>query len=409
MILLLPARGAITGPADKLVYSHMKTIHLFLLLLMAGITMSSHAAENPRSAQWKAVDDAVNRGLPKTGITNLEPIIAGAMRDKAYAEAVKAIGRKITLAGAIEGNKPEEKITRLETVISTAPREMTPILETLLAHWYWQYFQQNKWRFMQRTATGSKPGKDFTTWDLPRLYAEIGVHFQNALTAEKALKSTPIAAWDDLLVKGSTPDSYRPTLFDFIAQEALEFYTSGEQAGAKAEGTFELSADSPALESVENFITWDISRAANGDTNSPVVKAILTYQRLLQFHKTDSPPQLAFAATDLERLTWAWNAAFGEDKNKRYLTALNLFISTYADFEIMALACEREARVMQADDDLLAAHSLAERGAKVFPQSPGGKLCRNFLNELEAKFAYINTERVWNCFEGSTTESAPGA
>jgi hypothetical protein len=387
----------------------MKTIHLLVLVLMASIPLSSHAAENPRRAEWKAVDDAVNRGLPKTAITNLEPIIAGAMRDKAYAEAVKAIGKKITLEGTIEGNKPEEKITRLETVISTSPREMTPILETLLAHWYWQYFQQNKWRFMQRTATGSAPGKNFTTWDLPRLYAEIDVHFQKALTAEKVLKSTPIAAWDDLLVKGTMPDSERPTLYDFIAQESLEFYTSGEQAGAKAEGTFELSVDSPALESVENFIAWDIAKAANGDTNSPIVKAILTFQSLLRFHKTDSPPQLAFVAADLERLTWAWNAAFGEDKNKRYQTALNSFISTYADFEIMALACERAGQVMRADGELLAAHSLAERGAKVFPQSPGGKLCRNLLNELEAKFASINTERVWNCFEGSTTASSPGA
>ena len=29
------------------------------------------------------------------------------------------------------------------------------------------------------------------------------------------------------------PDAYRPTLYDFIAQEALKFYTSGEQAAAK--------------------------------------------------------------------------------------------------------------------------------------------------------------------------------
>ena len=41
------------------------------------------------------------------------------------------------------------------------------------------------------------------------------------------------------------PDSYRPTLYDFVAHQALEFYNSGEQAAAKAEDAFELSADSP--------------------------------------------------------------------------------------------------------------------------------------------------------------------
>ena len=183
--------------------------------------MSSSLQAGPRDAQWKAVEEAINKGLPKTAITNLEPIIQGALKDKAYAEAVKAIGQKIALEGNIQGNKPEEKITRLEAEIAKAPKEMVPLLDTLLAEWYWQYFQQNRWRFMQRTATATQPGKDFTTWDLPRLFAEIDKQFQKALAADKILKATPISAWDGLLQKGTMPDSYRPTLYDFIAYEAL--------------------------------------------------------------------------------------------------------------------------------------------------------------------------------------------
>ena len=63
----------------------------------------------------------INKGLPKTAIEQLEPIIDGAMQDKAYAEAIKAIGQKIALEGNIQGNKPEEKITRLEAEIAKAP------------------------------------------------------------------------------------------------------------------------------------------------------------------------------------------------------------------------------------------------------------------------------------------------
>jgi len=43
------------------------------------------------------VDAAVKKGLPKTAITNLDLIITAAMKDKAHAEAVKAIGQKIAL------------------------------------------------------------------------------------------------------------------------------------------------------------------------------------------------------------------------------------------------------------------------------------------------------------------------
>ncbi|HYG23079.1 MAG TPA: hypothetical protein VEH04_09875, partial [Verrucomicrobiae bacterium] len=102
---------------------------------------------------------------------------------------------------------------------------------------------------------------------------------------------------------------------------------------------------------------------------------------------------------DLERLTWGWNTAFGETKNERYKAALENFIRTYADFDISALAMERMARVLQQEGDLVAAHKVAERGAQVFPQSVGGKLCRNLLLELEAKAVQISTERVWNCFD----------
>src|SRR5580658_5279623 len=128
------------------------------------LVMATHFSLSaaPRDALWRNVDDAVQQGLPKTAITNLEPIIAGALKDKAYPEATKAIAKKIVLEGSIEGNKPEEKIVRLEAEMARAPKEMGPVLETLLAHWYWQYFQQNQWRFMQRTATAQAPGKDFT-------------------------------------------------------------------------------------------------------------------------------------------------------------------------------------------------------------------------------------------------------
>jgi uncharacterized protein YfaS (alpha-2-macroglobulin family) len=377
----------------------------------------------PRDEAWRAVNDAVQKGLPKTAITNLEPIIAGALKDKAYPEAAKAIAKKIALEGTIEGNKPEERIVRLEAELTKAPKEMTPVLETVLAEWYWRYFQQNRYRFMQRTAVSQMPqppargsarsadttrtasqtpANDFTTWDLPRLFAEIDKHFQASLGAEKVLKATPIAAWDDLIEHGTMPDNNRPTLYDFIAHEALEFYTSGEQAAAKPEDAFELSADSAIFRSVPEFLEWvgriDGAEGVKlvGDTNAPGVKALKLYRDLLKFHQGDAAPRLAFAAADLDRLEWGWNAAFGEVKNAAYKAALEVFIRANGDFDISALALEREARVLQQEGDLAVAHDLAARGAKLFPTSPGGKLCKNLVTEIEAKEANITTERVWN-------------
>ena len=157
---------------------------VLLVALIAFIAVDA----GPRDDQWKKVDEAVKKGLPKTAIEHLQPIIDQAIRDKDYPEALKAIAKKIALEGNIQGNKPEEKILRMQAEIAKAPKEMVPVMDALLAHWYWHYFQQNRWRFMQRTATSESPGNDIMTWDLSRILSEVDKQFTKALSHEKELK-----------------------------------------------------------------------------------------------------------------------------------------------------------------------------------------------------------------------------
>ena len=351
-----------------------------------------------READWKKVDEAVQKGLPKTAIEALEPIIAGALRDQAYGEAAKAMVRKIVLEGTIQGNKPEEKIIRLETEIAKAPKEIVPLLDTVLANWYWHYFQNNRWRFLRRTATAEAPGKDFTTWDLPRLFREIDRQFTKALAQDALLKRTPISVFDALLAKGSAPDPYRPTLYDFIVQEALKFYTSGEQAAAKPQDAFELFADQrvygiiPVFGAAEEFTAGKIERRAN---ESATEKALFLYRDLLQFHRNDRDVS-ALVDADLARLAWAYNTAFGEDKSARYKAALQAFTQRWADHEISALAFHHWAAVLESEGNLVEALRLAERGRSVFRDSYGGRLCHNLIVGIETPSSRIATERVWN-------------
>ena len=82
----------------------------------------------PRDEQWKKVEEARKNGLPKTAIGELEPIVQGALADKADAEAIKAIGLKIALEGEIQGNKPEERIRRMQAELDKAPQRMKPAM-----------------------------------------------------------------------------------------------------------------------------------------------------------------------------------------------------------------------------------------------------------------------------------------
>src|SRR5260370_4363750 len=247
---------------------------------------------------------------------------------------------------------------------------------------------------MQGTATAQARGKDFTTWDLTRLFAEIDRQCQAAIAAADRLKATPIATFDGLLQKGSLPDSYRPTLYDFIGQEALRFYTAAEQAAAKPQDAFEVSADGPIFAPAEQFMAWNISENVT-DTDSPPLKALQLYQELLKFHPPDKTVT-AFLDLDLARLVYGYNVAFGEAKNLRYKNALKNFVDRWGDHELAASALHSWARRVQHEGALVDARSLGQRGARAFPASVGGKQCQNLVQEIEARSAAITAERVWN-------------
>ena len=418
---------------------------LTMLLSFFLLSLSIHGA-GKRDALWKEVEDASNKGLPKTAIEKLGPIIDAAVKEQAWPEAIKAVARRIAFEGQIEGNKAEEKITRLEAEIAKAPKEMVPVMDAILANWYWHYFQNNRHRFLQRTA-GAIPGleggddapkpaaadaaapKDITTWDLPRLFAEIDRQFTKALSAEAELKKIPVASYDDLLQKGGVPDSYRPTLFDFVAHEALTFYISGEQAASKAEDEFEIGADGSIFATMEEFLKWEprdgapqggaqasppatkpngeaalqkgAARGANvaGETpalhDAALLRAIRLFQNLLRFHADDADKS-ALLHADLQRLSFGNNKAFGEEKGARYKAALKRFIDQWADHEISAWARFEWAQVLHSENELLEAHKIAKQGEQTHPNSIGGKLCFNLVRQIEAKSSRVETERVWN-------------
>ena len=373
-----------------------KLIALFALI---GITLTLlYAAEPAKAPQlskaghWKAYDAALKKGLPKTAITHLDPIIKLTLAQKQYDEAIKAIGKKISLEGNIQGNKPQEKIRRLEAEIAKAPKEMVPVMDAILANWYWHYFQQNRWRFIQRTQTGAAAGKDFETWDLQRVFTEIDKQFTKALAGKTVLQRTPVAKYNELLQKGTQPDSFRPTMYDFLAYNALQFYSSGEQAGSKAEDAFELSANSPVFDSSEKFAAWDIKTA---DTESRTVKALKLYQSLLKFHKNDEDKS-AYIDADLSRINFGKNKGFGEEKNGRYRSALTGLINIWADHRISARARFHLAQSLDQEGDKVQAHKIAIQGRNAFPNTPGGGMCHNLVNQIEAKSSQVTVERIWN-------------
>ena len=345
-----------------------------------------------RDDLWDQVDQARQQGLPQTAIGVLEEIIPSAIADEAYAEAVKAVAYQAIFTAQIQGGLREEKVMALQTAMETAPAPMQPMLQGILAHWLWDYLQAYSYIILERTETSQVPSEDFRTWDLSVFLEEIDGLFEQAWTAEDDLKATPIADYAILLEEGTVSDATRPTLYDFLVHDALDFYSAAEQAASQPQDLFVIMADSPIFAPLDEFLPWEPDTPY---TDSALVKSIALYQSLYDFHSEDADVT-AFLDVELCRLDFGANQAVGPDKQDLYAQALERFVNSWPGHDAVAEALYEWASILDEQGDAAGAHSLALQGYEQYPATYGGKRCYNLLHQIEARSAELHCERVWN-------------
>ena len=354
----------------------------------------------PRADAWKRIERAIQEGKPTTAAEALAGVEQAAAAGGAWAEVARAIATRILAETGDRGPDDPERIVRLAKAIETAPPETRPVLEAIRANWTWGHFQMNRWRYQQRTAGGANTD-DLATideWDLPGIVGEIRRRFAAAIDGGEGLKKLAVGDWSALLAKGTMPDAYRPTVWDVVVRDAIEFASSGERGLAEPEDAFELEATSPALGTAGEFRAWTpADDEAVTDADAPVLHAARLYRALLDFHAADAD-RTAFLAADLDRILWAASVAVDAGDvtaTDRKADALEAFTAAAGDHEIAALAAHALAEIAREHDDLPRARAIASVAAERHPASPGGKLCRNLVKEIDARDLSLVTERAW--------------
>ncbi len=369
----------------------MKRLILLAALLSLSLAVLISAGKQPTStaALWKQAETAQNKGLPQTAIKHIDRILEITQKERRHGEWLRALSQKIMLEGIVQGNKPEEKVVRLKKEFETADPRTRPLLKAILAQWYWHYYDRNRWRFMNRTQTQEMKEDDFTTWDLKKIFSQIDSLYQDVLREKALLVNIPVGDFSDFLEPGTMPDKYRPTLYDFLAHEALNFYSSAEQAAASPEDAFEIDAASDAFAQLQRFLAW---QPATEDTASPKYKAVRLYQSLLAMHLGRSEID-ALADLDLMRLAYVKNNGFGEDRNRTYIQRLEEARASYGGSDAAGMAQYQLARAWGEEGDLAKAHDLASEGLKRYGKTLGGQSCQAYLAEIENKTLSLTGER----------------
>ena len=180
-------------------------------------------------------------------------------------------------------------------------------------------------------------------------------------------------------------------MYDFIAHEALGFYSSGEFAAAKPEDAFEVRASGPLLGPLDKFLAWVPETT---DTESPQFKAVRLYQDVLRFHLDDADSS-ALIDADILRLLHGKRIATGDGANDRFVEAMQSLVEREPG-PLSAWARYHWAQTLNADGDSVEARRVAIAGRDAFPESRGGNGCHNLVAQIEAKSISVATESVWN-------------
>ncbi len=376
------------------------------LAITGGLTVPRHelradeVPSGPRAEAWKRVEGALDEGKPKSAAEALAGVEQAAVADKAWAEVARAIATRILAETGDRAPDDPERLVRLAAAIEKAPAEAQGVLEAIRANWTWGYFQMNRWRFQQRTAGGVDVADlaRISEWDLPAVVAEIRSRFAASIEGGEGLKKFTVGDWSAILTKGTMPDAYRPTVWDVVVHDAIAFASSGERGLAAPEDAFELEATSPVLGTAADFRAWNPEEQKSiTDTDSPILHAARLYRELLDFHAAD-PDRTAFLAADLDRILWAAGVAVDAGDvtvADRKADSLESFLSQAGDHEIAAQAAHALAEIAREHDDLVEARAIAAQGVERHPDSPGGKLCRNLITEIESRELALATEEAW--------------
>ncbi|MCH5688100.1 hypothetical protein LWM68_29885 [Niabella sp. W65] len=112
------------------------------------------------------------------------------------------------------------------------------------------------------------------------------------------MQKTKLATFDAIIIKGNAR-TLRPTLYDLLAHQALQYFKNDERDISKPAYSFEIN-DPAALSPAATFAKINF---ATSDSLSLQQKALTVFQDLIEFHLSDADPS-ALIDVDIERLQY---------------------------------------------------------------------------------------------------------
>jgi len=365
---------------------------LAILIIASSFTLLYHSFQSPAPLQppteyeeykqeWKTVDSLVKKGLPQSALTLVETLYERAQVEENYPQFIKSTLYKIKLQADFQEEFIEKTVTELEQEIAVSATPVKQILHSILADMYWRYYQANRYKFFDRSTIANVDMDDMQTWDLKTILYEIIQNYKASLTHKDRLEAINLKEYNVILETTKESKNFRPTLYDFLAHRAVDFFMNDESSIIQPADGFELN-DPEYFSKAKEFSKIKLHTS---DSLSLKFYALQILQQLTALHLNDEEPT-ALIDVDLKRLNFVYQYATLPVKDSLYLTTLlNLEqatsvypSSTNVSFEIASFYHQQAGKYKPLESDNYKwenkkAYEKCNEAIDRFPEADGAK------------------------------------
>jgi uncharacterized protein YfaS (alpha-2-macroglobulin family) len=343
---------------------------------------------------WARVDSLTEQGLYKSALELSNAIFEKAKKEDNPPQQVKALMYRFRLSQNFEEYSEQKAINDLRAEIAAAKFPVKQVLHSVLADLYWQYYEQNRWTFAQRSNLAGNKEDDIATWDLKTLVQHAIKEYEASLQNADSLQRTPREVFLPVLEEGDKISaSLRPTLYDFLVHRAIDFYSNEEAGVTRPPERFLLDQDTyfgPAAEFVK-------LNPANPDSLAMKYYAFRHCQQLLNFRLADKNNADAYVDADLKRIGFVNNNSVSDMRDELYRTALSQLAASYPSSPVstdvlFALAQHYHSKAEATEDPaaperayMKKAVEICEEAMKRAPNSEGAKNCEALATQIKNK------------------------
>ncbi len=352
---------------------------------------------------WKEEQEFQSKELPASALKVVDEIYLNAKKEKNSGQAVKAIIHQLKLLDNREENAIVKNLQKMQQEIKLAEFPVKPLLHSMLAEMYWRYYQNNQYEFASRSAIVNLDETDLETWSIDKIVQETYKEYQLSLLEPQKSKAEKIEIYHPVINEGNKLGrAYRPTLFDFLAHRALDFFSSTEPDITKPAYYFALDKEDYLAASH----VFSELQLVTRDTLSSKFQALLLFQELERFHLHDAEPG-PLVNVSLKRMAFVRKALTLPNKNELYYNSLDELEKRVMSNPIVGVVTRERGNLLvetaalyqplQSDKykwDLKKAYNLCEEGKKRFPDSDGAILCENLHESILDKSVSATIEEV---------------